>query len=78
MHNPLDGAASPVRQAAWPHSATRSHCGTLRVGGHVMRDFIAVFLPIGAIVFLLAYAFLINPDALIEFGRWLQDFWPNF
>jgi hypothetical protein len=37
-----------------------------------MRDFLAIFLPIGAIMALLAYIFLINPDALVEFGRWLQ------
>jgi hypothetical protein len=42
--------------------------------GHVMRrGFYSVFLPVGAILFLLAYVFLINPDALPEFGRWLQN-----
>ena len=37
-----------------------------------MRDFLAIFLPLGAIVSLIAYVFLINPDVLTEFGRWLQ------
>jgi hypothetical protein len=42
--------------------------------GHVMRrGFYSFFLPVGAILFLLAYVFLINPDALTEFGRWLQN-----
>ena len=39
-----------------------------------MRDFINVFLPIGALVFLFAYFFLFNPNVLMEWGRWLQDF----
>jgi hypothetical protein len=38
-----------------------------------MRGFYSVFLPVGAIVILLAYVFLINPDALTELGRWLQN-----
>ena len=39
-----------------------------------MREFITVFLPLGTIVFLFAYVFLINPDVLTEFGWWLQNF----
>jgi hypothetical protein len=41
--------------------------------GHVMREFYSVFLPLGAVAFLLVYVFLINPDALHELGRWLQN-----
>jgi hypothetical protein len=41
--------------------------------GHVMREFYSVFLPLGVVVFLLVYVFLINPDALHELGRWLQN-----
>jgi hypothetical protein len=38
-----------------------------------MRDFITLFLPLGAIVFLLAYVFLVNPEILSDFGWWLQQ-----
>jgi hypothetical protein len=38
--------------------------------GHVVREFYSVFLPLGAVVFLLVYVFLINPEALHELGRW--------
>ena len=39
-----------------------------------MRELITLFLPIGAVVFLVAYLLLINPNPLIEFGYWLQKF----
>ena len=39
-----------------------------------MREFINFFLPLGAVVFLIGYIFLFNPDALSEFGWWLQKF----
>jgi hypothetical protein len=39
-----------------------------------MREFFSVFLPIGAVLLLVAYFFLINPDALIELGWWLRNF----
>jgi hypothetical protein len=33
-----------------------------------MREFITIVLPLGVIMFLLAYLFLFNPDLLTEFG----------
>jgi predicted membrane metal-binding protein len=39
-----------------------------------MRELITLFLPIGAVLFLLAYVFLIDPHLLYEFGYWLQKF----
>jgi hypothetical protein len=42
------------------------------MGGNVMCEFIHYFLPLGAAVFLIIYIFLFNPDALTEFGWWLQ------
>jgi hypothetical protein len=66
--HPLRCVVGPMRHAFIFGLAIRSRCGTLRG-----RDFIAFFLPFGAIVFLLVYVFLINPDALTEVGRWLQD-----
>jgi hypothetical protein len=50
-----------------------AHAVVLCVGHVMRRGFYSVFLPVGAILFLLAYVFLINPDALTEFGRWLQN-----
>ena len=38
-----------------------------------MREFYSVFLPIVAVAFVLVYVFLINPNALIELGWWLQN-----
>ena len=38
-----------------------------------MLDFIKFFLPFVAVVFLLLYIFLINPDVLTAFGWWLRD-----
>ena len=40
-------------------------------GACVMRDFISFFLPFLVIASVVFYAFLINPDALREFGQWL-------
>ena len=37
-----------------------------------MRDFFTIFLPIVAVLFLLTYVFLINPDTLAELGGWLR------
>jgi hypothetical protein len=37
-----------------------------------MRELISLFLPIAAVVFVIAYLLLINPNLLIEFGYWLQ------
>jgi hypothetical protein len=45
-----------------------------REAGVIMREFITLFLPIGAVLFLLAYFFLIHPESLSEFGYWLQKF----
>jgi hypothetical protein len=39
-----------------------------------MRELFTLFLPIGAVLFLLAYFFLVNPDLLYDFGYWLQQF----
>ena len=39
-----------------------------------MRELITLFLPIGAVLFLLAYFFLVHPESLYEFGYWLQRF----
>ena len=39
-----------------------------------MRELITVVLPFGAVVLLIVYLFLLNPDVLTEFGWWLQKF----
>ena len=39
-----------------------------------MRDFYSIFLPLGAVVFLIFYVLLIDPHVLTELGWWLQDF----
>jgi hypothetical protein len=38
-----------------------------------MRDFYSIFLPLGAVVFLIFYVLLIDPHVLTELGWWLQD-----
>ena len=37
-----------------------------------MRDFYSIFLPLGAVVFLIFYVLLIDPHVLTELGWWLQ------
>jgi hypothetical protein len=39
-----------------------------------MREFLTLMLPLAGILALLFYLFLVNPDSLVDFGRWLQTF----
>lgn len=40
-----------------------------------MRDFLTFVLIVGGATFALAYLFIINPEALMNFGEWLQTFY---
>jgi hypothetical protein len=67
---PLPAAACAVAfRNYWVHNRN-----LIDARGVIMRELMTLFFPIGAVLFLLAYVFLVNPQSLYEFGYWLQKF----
>ena len=39
-----------------------------------MRETLTVMFPIGTILFVVSYLFLINPDLFLDISQWVENF----